>query len=103
MRDFGVIIHGPRGDEWERVLGTRTFRVRSPIPSIADLPGKPGAQVYMLDLDEITPAQREALITHLAAKFAIARELVAAEIDTGVPILDEDCTVIVHNPQRWLL
>ena len=102
-KDFTVTITDPeRAAEWQAVLGTTTVHVQSPIPTCANLPGKPGALVYFLDLDFLTPQQRVALVDHLAKKFGIdaadVRQLLPG---MGVPILAENCVVTVANPQRW--
>jgi len=102
--DFRVTINGPRGEEWERVAGTRTFPVLTPIPCMATLPGRPGlSRVFLVDLGELGPGVLERIVAHLAAKFQLSEQEAAAEIKTaGVPILDEECTVSISNPQKWL-
>ena len=100
--DFHVTIHGARGKELRRVLGTDTFDVRSPVPVVANLPGKGEVPVYLLDLDSLTPDQFNALVAHLAGKFHLDPEEVRRDIHRdGVPILYEDCSVMVEHPQRW--
>ena len=102
MTDFTVTIGGSRGEEWERVCGTRTFPVRSPIPMLADLPGKPAARVFLLDLQSIEAETRERITAHLASKFGLSPIEAAQEIqDHGIPILEEDCSTTIRNPQRW--
>jgi hypothetical protein len=102
-KDFTVTItNEERAAEWEETLGTRTVHVKSPLPSMATLPGYPAAMIYELDLEMITPEQRERLVAHLAQKFGIPADEVAAQLDQhGVPILADDCTVMVRHPQRW--
>lgn len=102
-KDFQVVITDPdRKREWEEVLGTDCVAVKSPIPQRANLPGKPNAKIYLLDLDLLTTDQRQRLIAHLASKFNLDRQFVADNLDAqGVPILAEHCHVAVNNPQRW--
>ena len=61
--DFKVTICDPeRKAEWEAVLGTTTVHVKSPFPTLANLPGHPGALIYELDLDFLSQEQRQKLI-----------------------------------------
>lgn len=102
-KDFTVKIHNDdRAKEWLDVLGTTTVYVESPFPIRMYLPGHDDAEAYMLDLDLITAEQRERLTEHIATKFDIPIDEVRAELDTeGVPILADDCTLTVTNPQNW--
>jgi hypothetical protein len=102
MSDFTVTIGGSRGDEWERIAGTRTFPVRSPIPVLADLPGKPSAQVYLLDLASIAEGVRGRIVGHLSRKFGLSPDEAEAEATKqGIPILADECSVMIEHPQRW--
>lgn len=66
------------------------------------MPGKGRSLVYLLDLDLITPEQRQRLVEHISRKWGLPAAEVEADLDAyGVPILDEDCIVTIHNPQRW--
>ena len=93
-----------RADDFLKVFGSLDVRVDSFIPMLVELPGFEEPQkVYLLDLKWLTQRERERLTRHLAAKFNIPLEQVESEIDdVGVPILDQDCYLIVENPQRWL-
>lgn len=102
-KDFFVTVTGDRAAEWEQIFGTTTVNVRSPIPQWADLPGKGKSLIFLLDLELITPTQRQRLVEHISRKWNQPPAEVEAEIKArGVPILDEDCIVGVLNPQRWL-
>ena len=104
-KDFTVTIHNlEREAEWREVLGTATVHVNLPFPHGGDLPGRPGAVMYELDVALLTPEQKRRLIEHLSQKFGEPRDFVARMIEGehGVPILAEDCTLTVHNPQRWV-
>jgi hypothetical protein len=93
LRPPEVTIHGERGAEYEKLLGRRTFRVKSPLPCRADLPGRPDAEVYLLDIDALRPGELDTLAKHVAAKFSVPYEIVLSEMrDCGVPILAEDCS-----------
>ncbi len=100
---FEVTIHGPRGDEWERVCGTRTFPVQYWTPIRANLPGIPNAEVYLMDLREMEPDIVSKIVAHLAVKFGMTPEECWDELKkAGIPILAKDCTVMLHNPLRWV-
>jgi hypothetical protein len=103
--DFWVTISADseRGRRWERLLGTRTVPVRSPVPHAADLPGLGVRPVFDLAHERLAPAQLDALLEDLCARFGLTRAegdaLLAAQ---GIPILDEGCTVTIEHPERWL-
>jgi len=101
--DFNVTINGPRGNEWERIAGTRRFAVTSPIPFLAHLPGFDEPQpVYLVDLAELDPATLARIVSHLGEKFALTAEEAYAELcAVGIPIWAEDCIVAIHNLMKW--
>lgn len=103
--DFWVTISGLRGEEWQRVLGTSRLPVRTPVPQLAHLPGHTTPQrVFLLALDQMSDEELEKIWRHLAQKFGLTPEQIRAEIDAvGIPILEADTVVIVHNHLRWLL
>ena len=102
MSDFTVTIHGPRGEEWERICGRRTFPVILPA-IMASLPGVGPKCVYLLDLKALPPDDLNKIVEHLAAKFSLKPEEAADEIEkAGIPILDEDVSLMIRNPQRWI-
>lgn len=103
-KDFTATIvkKGERADEWQEILGSTTINIKSPLPSYANLPGKPKELIYELDLALLTAGQRYRLVTHLSTKFNMWADEVEAHLDrVGCPILAEDVTITVHNPQRW--
>ena len=104
MKDFKVTITDPeRAAEWLVILGTTTVCVESPFPILANLPGHPRAEIYLLDLDLLTVEQRERLISHLCRKFGVPAGEAETEIArAGIPILAEHCILIIDNPIRWL-
>lgn len=101
--DFHVTIHGTRGEEWQRVAGTNHFPVKSPIPSLATLPGYSEPQrVFMLDIPEIEAATLSKIVAHLSEKFQVPLDEAEQEIRAaGIPILAADCSVMVEHPQKW--
>ncbi len=104
MGDFTVTITNPeRAAEWRDILGTTTAPVVSPTLQRAQLPGRPRAWVYLLDLAALTPEQTIRLTQHLARKFGLDDALVTQLLaDEGCPILADDCTLTIHHLQRWI-
>ena len=91
-----------RGKEWLSILGTTTIPIKSPFSVPASLPGIPNARIYMLDLDSLDEPQTTRLIAHLSQKFNIPEAEIRAQLPQhGVPILANDITVTIRNPQRW--
>ncbi len=98
-----LTINGPRGDELERVCGTRTFPVTTWEPIRADLPGKPNALVWMMNLLLMDGETIRKIIAHLSQKFGIPEHEIQAEMaEHGNPILAEDAYVVLNDPQRWV-
>ena len=102
-QDFWVIIHGERGAEWERVIGTNHLPVRSPIPTVGSLPRLGERAIYLLAIDQLELSTVEKIVEHLCVQFRLQPDEAAAEIAAaGIPILAEECSIIIHNPQHWL-
>jgi hypothetical protein len=104
-KDFRVTVNDvARREEWLAIFGTDTMCVESPIPENATLPGLDGTQrIYKLDLAELTDEQRARLVEHIGHKFGLEVDEVNELLDVhGVPILADQCSVIVHNPQKWV-
>jgi hypothetical protein len=103
-KDFRVTITNPeREEEFLKVFGRTTVNVESPIPHMASIPGKGRCRIYKLDLNLISEEEREKLVAHIAEKFKLNPEFVKAELArAGLPILADECTVVISNPQRWI-
>ena len=102
-RDFEIVVHGRRAEDLIHVFGSNRVCVRSPVPHWAILPGIGPALVYEADLDLITLEQRARLVTLIAERFGLPETEVERELDAhGLPLLADECSVVVHNPQRWL-
>ena len=102
--DFEAKIRGnsERAETWRRILGSETVNIKSPIPSVASLPGKGETTIYELDIKLLTAEQRQRLVAHLAERFGYTPHDVDRDLDDiGCPILNEDISVIIHNPQKW--
>jgi hypothetical protein len=82
-----------RAAVWGSIFPAARVPIKSIFPSIADLPGHPGARVYFLDLDVITDEQREKLIEMIAGLFSLSEEAVRSDFDRGIPILADDTSV----------
>lgn len=98
-----VTITGARGEEWERVCGTRTFPVTTFEPVRANLPGKPNARVYLLNFQLMNSDVLVKIVAHLSQKFNIPANEIEAEMAAhGSPVLAEDCYVVLNDPHRWV-
>lgn len=99
---FRVRILGPRGEEWQRVLGRAEFGVLSPAAVLLDSPAGRRPH-YLLDLAELSAAERQRLEQHLAAKFGLSLAEVRREVaERGVPILADDCHLVALDAGRLL-
>jgi len=98
------IIDPARKELFISVFGRDTVSVISPMPMQEDLEGRGVEFVYMLDLNEITPEEKERLICALAATFGSPREDVEKDLNTrGLPIMASGCIVTVdHTSRGWL-
>ena len=93
-----VTITGARGDEWEAICGVRTFPVQGFLPRPANLPGKPDAQVFLLDLEKLDPATLGKIVSHLCAKFGLSTDEARQEVENaGIPIDAQDCIVATNQ------
>ena len=104
-KDFTATITGDSewAEMWRRVHGCDTVYLKSFIPGFADLPGKPDTLIYELDVALLTDEQRQRLVQHIADTFGLDMAEVDRDLDIiGCPVLAEDLTVTVHNPQRWV-
>jgi hypothetical protein len=108
MNDFTATISNrsnpDRAIAWRTVFGSETIVLKSPIPSLAKLPGRlTTTLIYEVDIRALTGPQRKRLVAHLAEKFGYEAQVVEDALDTeGCPILAEDVIVTIKNPQRWL-
>ena len=103
-KDFEITIRNntEKAKEFMEVLGTLTVNVKSPIPEYISTPHHGKVLAYFLDLDLITKEQLENLIKYLSEKFNQSIDFVKENLDKfGVPILQNDCSLFIKNPQRW--
>ena len=104
-RSFTVTVYDMvRKTAFERVFGSATVPVLSPLPQLAELPGFDEPQlVYELDFERVTPEQRERLVTHIAGKFGLRRSEVEADLDAvGMPILATGCVASLGDIRKFL-
>jgi len=103
-KDFEVIISDEeRKKDFIKVFGTNIIKVKSPIPTWILRPNGEKTCAYFLDLDLITEEEREKLIKHISEKFNQSIDFVRENLDKmGLPILQESCSLIIKNPQRWI-
>lgn len=97
---FEVVIRGMRGREWQDATGLVKFPVLSPFPVRATLPGFTEAtDVYLVATHRLPIRTIAAIARHLAGKFGVESAEVIADIHRiGLPILAEDCIVLIHDP-----
>jgi hypothetical protein len=93
-KHFFVTVHGARAMDFQAVFGTATVCVKSLLPRLASLPEIGRALVYDLGLETVE---------HIAKRFGLPAEDVEKDLDShGVPILAQDCTIVVDNPWSFL-
>ena len=104
-RDFRVTITDPASAGSVATVDWHRHRVRTfPHPRRGGHRGQRATRVYILDEQQLTPAQRLALCEGLADLFdAAAWEVDQDMRSKGILILADQCSVTVLNPQRWLL
>lgn len=104
-KDFWIIIDDPeRAQEFLKVFGRVRLNIKSPIPRHVNLPGKGTRKIYELDLSLISDEERERLAAHLSERFNMPVKTILADLDRiGMPILADGCTVVIENPQRWMM
>lgn len=103
MKDFTAKISedSERAKTWQEVMGTDKVYLKSPLPALASLPGTSKRLIYELDLIMLNDTQRKNLIRYISKKFNIPTADVARDLDIlGCPVLVEDVTVSVQNPQK---
>lgn len=93
-----------RGKEYALLFGRNEFQIESFIPELVNLPGFEEPQrCFKLDLKFLNSRERLKLVTHIANKFNLPPLEVDQKLEEeGMPILDEDVYVAIHNPLRWL-
>lgn len=84
--------------KWKAIFGSDTVPIKSMLPARASFPGKGNTAVYELDLTELTSAQLERLVNHIARKFDCTPELVSTRLaEEGMPILVDDVFVTGYD------
>ena len=87
-----------RAAAWREVFGGDRLPVKSILPGRANLPGKPDALIYEMDIRALTPEIRERLITSIATRFGQDLAFVEANLDReGCPVLADDVVVSTTN------
>lgn len=86
-----------RAAVWGSIFPGAVVPIKSILPSKADLPGHPQADVYFLDLDAISDEQREKLIEMISGLFSLSADEVRSDLGLGVPILADDVSVTGRN------
>ncbi len=101
MDDYIATITNPqRAKELRDIFGTATLPVMRPTPERMDLPDRPGALVYLLDIAALTPEQVQRLTLHIVDKYHLPACYIPEEFERGIPILATDCVVACADPDR---
>lgn len=98
-----VTVIGPpeRVKATESVFGSATVPVKQlfAVPHWATLPGVGEAKVYDVDVEALTPEQRERLIDYGCERFGLARDEAERELERhGFPILADNTTFSSDRP-----
>lgn len=105
VKDFTATISetSERAETWQQIFGTDVVHLKSPFVAFEEIEGKSKVLVYDLDIETLTTDQRQRLVADLSTTFDLPESLVEEGLDTlGCPILAEDVTVTIKNPQKWL-
>jgi hypothetical protein len=102
VSDFLLTVGGARAAEFERVFGSTTVRVLSPLPQRIRLPDGRVEPCYLLDTVALRSDQRRRLVAHLAEQFGLPESAIDGRLDEdGMPIVARDADLTILNPQRW--
>jgi hypothetical protein len=83
----------PRYADWEKILGSDDVPLQSPASGQTKL-GQESAEVYLLDLAQLSAEQRAHLIEFIVQRFKADRREVEQELDkVGFPIRAADVSV----------
>ena len=96
LRPTTATLHaaGERARAWRRLFGSDTVAIKSPVRLRAELPGLGKRDVYVVDLDKLSPGQLDRVAEEMAVKFAVPlQEVVEGLRSDGLPILADDVSV----------
>lgn len=97
--DFICIINDKaRAEKFKKIMGTNEIPILSPIPFWSKTPvGK--MRFFKMDISILTNKQKKKFIKILAKKFSLPRMQVDRDFEKfGIPILDDNVTIIINNP-----
>jgi len=84
---------------WTSIFERNLVPIVPGFVSYVNLPDHPDALVCWLDLDAITPQQRQRLVDGLSTRFDLDPEFVDANLEQeGVPVHLADVTIRIKNP-----
>lgn len=89
-----------RAELWRSVFGINVAPIKSIIPKLVNLPGRPNTLCYMLDLEALADEQKKKLYEALSKKYNVLITVVIllVESDGGLPIPAEGVTVESTDP-----
>lgn len=104
--DFWATIadDDPRSGYWQTVFGTKTVPIETPTAKQAILPGHNTPKtVYMLALHALPHSTMTKIVQHIATQFNLPEEEIQLQLYIkGVPLLADNLTITITNPQKWL-
>ena len=95
-----LVVNDGRAEAFAKIFGRNRVPIEGPGLENARLPRVGTQSVYKIDLQVLTPTQREGLAEYLSALWDMPMERVREEIEArGVPIRAEGTTLIELNPE----
>ncbi len=85
----------PRAARWMELLGSLTVPVRSPVTTEMAIYGHGVVDVYLVDVEKLTPEVFERIAAAFSAEYLLDIDVVRQRLREphGLPVLAEDCTV----------
>jgi hypothetical protein len=97
-----LYARSPRYEQWRRILGSDDIPLAGLRSHFANLGDETGVEFYPLDVNRLTPEQRERLVRFLSARHNAPRRSVEEQLDTvGFPVRSAD--VVVAISLRYVL
>ena len=99
-----TILDPERKQFWLGAIGTNTLPIKSIVPIVCNLPGRPSAHAYLLDLPAISGEMKRKIAEGIAAKFGVDAGEVEADMErNGMPILADNCSAQSSDPAVFAL
>ena len=96
---YVLVVNDGRAEAFAKIFGRNRVPIEGPALENARLPRVGTQPVYKIDLEALTPVQREGLAEYLSAVWDMPMERVAEEIAArGVPIRAEGTVLVELDP-----